>query len=66
MALTPHVGEPTLGRMDFRKRIRVIAGKRGGQPTIRGPRITVADNRLVALGRRPMSARDADPGNLAD
>jgi uncharacterized protein (DUF433 family) len=43
VALTPHVGEPTLGRMDYRKRIRVIAGKRGGQPTIRGLRITVAD-----------------------
>lgn len=43
MALTPSIGEPTLGRMDYRKRIRVIAGKRGGQPTIRGLRITVAD-----------------------
>lgn len=28
--------------MDYRKRIRVIAGKRGGQPTIRGLRITVS------------------------
>lgn len=43
MALTPSIGEPTLGLMDYRKRIRVIAGKRGGQPTIRGLRITVAD-----------------------
>lgn len=29
--------------VDYRKRIRVIAGKRGGQPTIRGLRITVSD-----------------------
>ena len=29
--------------MDYRKRIKVVAGKRGGQPTIRGLRITVAD-----------------------
>lgn len=29
--------------MDYRKRIKVIAGKRGGQTTIRGLRITVAD-----------------------
>jgi uncharacterized protein (DUF433 family) len=43
MALTPHLGEPTLGHMDDRKRIRVVAGKRGGEPTIRGLRITVAD-----------------------
>lgn len=29
--------------VDYRKRIRVVAGKRGGQPTIRGLRITVSD-----------------------
>ena len=29
--------------MDYRKRIKVITGKRGGQPTIRGLRITVSD-----------------------
>jgi len=29
--------------VDYRKRIRVIAGKRSGQPTIRGLRITVSD-----------------------
>jgi uncharacterized protein (DUF433 family) len=43
MALTPPWREPTLDTMDYRKHIRVIAGKRGGQPTIRGLRITVAD-----------------------
>ena len=29
--------------MDYRARIKLVAGKRGGQPTIRGLRITVAD-----------------------
>ena len=29
--------------MDYRKRIKVVIGKRGGQPTIRGLRITVSD-----------------------
>jgi uncharacterized protein (DUF433 family) len=29
--------------VDYRKRIKVVIGKRGGQPTIRGLRITVAD-----------------------
>jgi uncharacterized protein (DUF433 family) len=29
--------------VDYRKRIKVIAGKRGGHPMIRGLRITVAD-----------------------
>ncbi|HVL53734.1 MAG TPA: DUF433 domain-containing protein [Vitreimonas sp.] len=29
--------------MDYDKRIRVLAGKRGGQSTIRGLRITVDD-----------------------
>jgi len=41
--LTPGLATPTLDRVDYRKRIKVIAGKRGGQPTIRGLRITVAD-----------------------
>ena len=42
-ALTPPTPAPALGPVDYRKRIRVVAGKRGGQPTIRGLRITVAD-----------------------
>lgn len=41
--LTPGLTPPTLDLVDYRKRIKVIAGKRGGQPTIRGLRITVAD-----------------------
>ena len=41
--LTPGLAPPTLDLVDYRKRIKVIAGKRGGQPTIRGLRITVAD-----------------------
>jgi len=41
--LTPGPANPTLDPVDYRKRIKVIAGKRGGQPTIRGLRITVAD-----------------------
>jgi uncharacterized protein (DUF433 family) len=41
--LTPIPAAPTLDRVDYRARIKVIAGKRGGQPTIRGLRITVAD-----------------------
>ena len=41
--MTVPPGESSVGMMDYRKRIRVIDGKRGGQPTIRGLRITVAD-----------------------
>jgi uncharacterized protein (DUF433 family) len=41
--LTPQLADPTLDFVDYRKRIKVVAGKRGGQPTIRGLRITVAD-----------------------
>jgi len=41
--LTPGRAAPIFDRVDYRKRIKVIAGKRGGQPTVRGLRITVAD-----------------------
>ena len=41
--MTPGLADPTLDLVDYRKRIKIVAGKRGGQPTIRGLRITVAD-----------------------
>jgi uncharacterized protein (DUF433 family) len=33
----------TLRAMDYRGRITIVPGKRGGEPTIRGIRITVQD-----------------------
>ena len=43
VALTPRRRTPTLALTDYKGRITVEPGKRGGKPCIRGLRITVYD-----------------------
>ena len=53
--------------MDYRKIISIDVGKRGGQPTIRGMRITVYDVlKMMASGMTPADIMDDFPELTAD
>lgn len=53
--------------MDYRKIITIDAGKRGGQPTIRGMRITVYDVlKMMASGMTPEDIMDDFPELTVD